>query len=143
MLPKSCRTSFPAQRRLQLLKASNALLLTDYEPRLRQIEGIIKLLEESLAARRQEDRPRPEASEQLLPFRVIRLQHQDAEIVAKQLSPLLTPPLQTMAPFGLQTGRGGQQQTQQPDQGFASGLSSLYQQLTQAAQSGALCKTRS
>jgi general secretion pathway protein D len=139
---KELQNLFPSAASVAALESSNALLLTDYEPRLRQIEGIIKLLEESLAARRQEDRPRLEASEQLLPFRVIRLQHQDAEIVAKQLSPLLTPPLQTMAPFGLQTGRGGQQQTQQPDQGFASGLSSLYQQLTQAAQSGGLVQNQ-
>lgn len=136
-LARELKSLFPSEACVVALESSNTLLLTDYESHLRQIEAIIAQLEASLVSKRPEQ-PRLEFPPEL-PFRVIRLEHLDAELLARQLSPLLTPPATALPQLGIQQqGRGAtQQQTIAPQliPGQEQGnLGTMFQQLTQAAQ---------
>lgn len=133
-LARELKPLFPNEACIVALESSNTLILTDYESHLRQIEAIIQQLESSVKTKRSEQ-PRVELPPEQ-PFRVIRLEHVEAELVARQLSPLLTPPISAMPQFGIQQlGRGQVQQPmpqlQAPNQG---NIGDLYQQLSQASQ---------
>jgi type II secretory pathway component GspD/PulD (secretin) len=137
---RELQSLFPSPACAIALESSNALLLTDRQSHLKQLEQIIEQLEAEITPG-----SRPRTEELALPFRVIRLKHVDAALMAQQLAPLLTQPLATAAQTGLQPGRIVGQGLAVPQQaeGLTQGISgNIYQQLSQAVQNRSLVENQ-
>lgn len=119
---------FPSAACILALESSNTLILTNHEPQLRQVEGIIELLESHQASKRREDVVR-EQLPKAKPYKIIPLKHLNAQTLAQQLAPLLNRPMATLPQMGAgvrqpTTGRGTEQAEMM-----------LFQQLAQLPQS--------